>query len=98
MNLYRLYGFIILLLSLNISAQNQAEKIYNAIDGFTANPSAEALQNLRSTESNFWKNTKHKTKEELLAIVILNCNKAYYENQFGETLNAVKSYEKTWIL
>ncbi len=98
MNLYRLYGFIFLLLSLNLFGQNQTENIYNAIDRFTANPSAEALQNLENTENDFWKSAKPKTKEELLAIVILNCNKAYYENQFGQTLDAVKSYEKAWML
>ncbi|BDU24370.1 CHAT domain-containing protein [Flavobacterium sp. GSB-24] len=96
MNLYRLYGFIFLFLSLNVFGQNQAEKIYNAIDGFTAHPSAEALQNLRNIESDFWKSAKPKTKDELLAIVILNCNKAYYENQFGQTQNAISSYEKAW--
>ncbi|MBO9583209.1 MAG: CHAT domain-containing protein [Flavobacterium sp.] len=97
MNLYRLYG-LIFFLSLNVFGQHQAEKIYNAIDSFTANPSAEALQNLKNTESDFWKTANPKTKDELLAIVILNCNKAYYENQFGQNLEAVKSYEKAWLL
>ena len=31
-----------------------------------------------------------------MAIVVLNCNKAYYENQFGQTQNAISSYEKAW--
>ncbi|MHC0444178.1 CHAT domain-containing protein [Flavobacterium sp. 3-218] len=98
MNLYRLYGLIFFLLTINGFSQSQEEKIYNAIDSFTAKPSAEALQNLRNTESVFWKSVKPKTKDELLAIVILNCNKAYYENQFGQTLDAVKSYEKAWMI
>ncbi|MFD2942642.1 CHAT domain-containing protein [Flavobacterium notoginsengisoli] len=98
MNLYHLYGFIFLFLNLNVFGQNQEDKIYNAVDGFTANPSAEALQNLRNIESDFWKSAKSKTKDELLAIVILNCNKAYYENQFGQTLKAVKSYENAWMV
>ncbi|WJS95981.1 CHAT domain-containing protein [Flavobacterium johnsoniae] len=96
MNLYHLYGFIFLFLSLNVFGQSQEDKIYNAVDSFTASPSAKALQNLRNTESVFWKSAKPKTKEELLAIVILNCNKAYYENQFGQTQNAISSYEKAW--
>jgi hypothetical protein len=29
-----------------------------------------------------------------LAYVVLNCNKAYYENQFGKTNQAISSYEK----
>ncbi|KAF2516115.1 CHAT domain-containing protein [Flavobacterium foetidum] len=97
MKLYHLYGFIFLFLSLNVFGQNQEDKIYNAVDIFTTNPSAEALQNLKNIENDFWKSPKPKTKDELLAIVILNCNKAYYENQFGQTLKAVKSYENAWM-
>ncbi|CAM3574872.1 CHAT domain-containing protein [Flavobacterium chungbukense] len=96
MNLHHLYGFIFLFLSLNVFGQSQEDKIYNAVDGFIANPSAKALQNLRNIESDFWKSARPKTKDELLAIVVLNCNKAYYENQFGQTQNAISSYEKAW--
>lgn len=96
MNLYRLYGLIFLFLSLNLSAQSQEDKIYNAVDVFVVNPSAKALENLNQIEANFWKNQKPKTKDELLAIVVLNCNKAYYENQFGKTEKAILSYEKAW--
>jgi len=95
MNLYHLYGLIFFFfISLNVSAQE--DQIYNAIDVFVAHPSAKALQNLRTTESDFWKNSKPKTKDELLAIVVLNCNKGYYENQFGQAQNAISSYEKAW--
>ena len=96
MNLYNLYGLIFLFLSLNLSAQSQEDKIYNAVDVLVAKPSAKALQNLNQIESAFWKNSKPKTKDELLAIVVLNCNKAYYENQFGQTEKAIASYEKAW--
>jgi CHAT domain-containing protein len=96
MNLYHLYGLIFLFFSLNLSGQNQEDKIYNAVDVFVANPSAKALQNLTKTESDFWKNSRPKTKDELLAIVVLNCNKAYYENQFGQSQKAISSYEKAW--
>lgn len=96
MNLYNLYGLIFLFFSLNLSAQSQEDKIYNAIDVFAANPSAKAIGNLNQIEAAFWKNSKAKTKDELLAIVVLNCNKAYYENQFGQTEKAIASYEKAW--
>ncbi|MDR6760868.1 CHAT domain-containing protein [Flavobacterium sp. 2755] len=96
MNLFNLYGLIFLFLTLNVSGQNQEDKIYNAVDGFVAHPSAKALQNLNAAEADFWRNPKTKTKDELLAIVVLNCNKAYYENQFGQTQNAISSYEKAW--
>jgi len=96
MNLHHLYGFIFLFLSLNVFGQNQEDKIYNAVDVFVTQPSAKALQNLRNIENDFWKSARPKTKDEFLAIVILNCNKAYYENQFGQTQNAISSYEKAW--
>ncbi|WP_394774368.1 CHAT domain-containing protein [Flavobacterium sp.] len=98
MNLYRLYVLILLFVNLNVFGQHQEDKIYNAVDAFVANPSAKALQNLRNTEAAFWRNPEPKTKDELLAIVVLNCNKAYYENQFGQTEKAISSYEKAWQL
>ncbi|MGN7808988.1 CHAT domain-containing protein [Flavobacterium sp. 22076] len=96
MNLYNLYGLIFIFLTLNAFGQNQEDKIYHAIDVFTAHPSAKAIQDLSNTEADFWRNPKPKTKDELLAVVVLNCNKAYYENQFGQTQNAISSYEKAW--
>ncbi len=96
MNLHYLYGLIFLFINLNVLGQNQEDKIYNAIDVFVAHPSAKALQNLSKAETDFWKNPQPKTKGELLAIVVLNCNKAYYENQFGQSQNAISSYENAW--
>lgn len=74
----------------------QENKIYDAVDHFIANPAEENLHELSHTENAFWKNPKPKTKNELLAIVILNCNKAYYENQFNRIQDAISSYEKAW--
>ena len=91
--------YLLLFTTLTVFGQNpltSEDKIYNAVDAFSANPTLEGLQNLAKTESDFWKNSKPKTKNELLAIVVLNCNKAYYENQFGKTNQAVSSYEKAW--
>jgi len=96
MNLYHFYGLIFLFINLNVLGQNQEDKIYDAIDVFVAHPSEKTLQNLSKTETDFWKNQQPKTKDELLAIVVLNCNKAYYENQFGQSQRAVSSYEKAW--
>ena len=95
----KLYCYIFIFSTLILFGQkslNIEDKIYNAIDVFVANPSAKALQNLTNTETDFWRNSKPKTKDELLAIVVLNCNKAYYENQFGQTEKAISSYEKAW--
>ncbi|MBA0883026.1 CHAT domain-containing protein [Flavobacterium undicola] len=88
-----------LLLSLSFFGQKtltQEDKIYNAVDAFVANPSAEKTHTLNNVERAFWKNPTPKTKNELLAIVILNCNKAYYENQLNKVQEAVSSYEKAW--
>lgn len=98
MNLYRIYVFIFLFINLSVFGQNQEDKIYNAVDSFTAHPSIKAIQDLSNVEAAFWKNPNPKTKEELMAIVVLNCNKGYYENLFGLTQNAVSSYEKAWQL
>ncbi len=95
----RLFCYLFLFSSLIIFGQNtltQEDKIYHAVDYFVAHPTAENLHNLSLTEKAFWKNAKPKTKNELLAIVILNCNKAYYENQFNKVQEAVASYEKAW--
>ncbi|MFH6965738.1 CHAT domain-containing protein [Flavobacterium sp. FlaQc-28] len=96
MNLYRLFGLIFLFINLTVFGQNQEDKIYNAVDSFTAHPSVKAIQDFSNVEAAFWKNPNPKTKDELLAIVVLNCNKGYYENLFGLTQNAVSSYEKAW--
>ena len=77
----------------SLSLENE---IYNSVDAFVANPSIQNLKIVESAEKNFWKNPKLKTKNELLAIVVLNCNKAFYENSFGKTNQAISSYEKAW--
>ncbi|MDX6192026.1 CHAT domain-containing tetratricopeptide repeat protein [Flavobacterium sp. Fl-318] len=96
MNSHHLYGLIFLFLSLTVSGQSQEDKIYHVVDAFVGNPSPERLQNLDKAEADFWKNSRPKSKAELLALVVLNCNKAYYENQFGQSEKAIKSYEKAW--
>ncbi|OXA77956.1 CHAT domain-containing protein [Flavobacterium aquidurense] len=95
----KLYCYIFIFFTLILFGQkplSQEDKIYTAIDVFVAHPSAKALQNLSKTEADFWKNSQPKTPDEFLAIVVLNCNKAYYENQFGQTEKAISSYEKAW--
>lgn len=95
----KLYYYILFfstLFSFGQQSVSEEDKIYNAVDIFVANPSAKAIENLNQIEADFWKNSRPKTKDELLAIVVLNCNKAYYENQFGQTEKAITSYEKAW--
>ncbi len=72
----------------------QEDKIYNAIDVFVSKPDTESLHQLEITE----KGLNPKSKKEILAYVILKCNKAYYQNQFGFANQAIVSYEKAWQL
>ena len=68
------------------------DKIYASLDFFVANPTLQNLNKLDKETLQF----KPKSKSEFLAIVLLNCNKGYYENQLGFTKNAIVSYEKAW--
>ena len=90
--------FILFLFTQLAFSQSKAlpleEKIYKIVDEFVANPNEESLGKLELLEKNYNPNTK----PELLAFVILNCNKAYYQNQFGQIQKAIKSYEKAWHL
>ncbi|MCW2118211.1 CHAT domain-containing protein [Flavobacterium sp. 7A] len=72
------------------------DSIYKTIDNFTAQPSESGLKELSQIDRDFWKTKRPKTKEELLAIVILNCNKGYYEMKLGQNQSAIESYEKAW--
>ena len=71
-----------------------SDKIYNSLEAFIAKPNLNDIKKLEVLE----KNSSAKTKSEFLAIVILNCNLAFYQNQFGETNKAISSYEKAWLL
>ncbi len=70
------------------------DRIYNAVDVFTANPTLENLKILEFSEKSFYP----KTKLEFLAIIYLYNNKAYYLNNLGQTQNAIKNYEKAWMI
>ena len=74
-------------------------KIYNAVDLFVANPNEESLKKVELFEKSISTALDvTKNKNEISAIVYLNCNKAYYQKQFGQTQNAISSYEKAWQL
>jgi CHAT domain-containing protein/lipopolysaccharide biosynthesis regulator YciM len=91
--------FFYLLATLSVygqKKQNLEDITYDAIDYFVSNPSLEGIKNLNTVETLFWKSQDKKTKEGLLSIVVLNCNKAYFENKFGKTTQAIASYEKAW--
>ena len=90
------YLFLIFATQLAFSQSSKVsieDKIYNAIDLFVQNPTPSKLKSLSKVELDFYTSQRPKSKAEFLALVILNCNKAYYENQFGFTNNAISSYE-----
>ncbi len=84
--------FLLLLTCSALFAQKLEEKIYTSVDALVAHPTQDNIEKVTVFE----KTIHPKTDGELLAIVILNCNKAYFQNQFGQTKNAVLSYEKGW--
>ncbi len=73
---------------------NLEDRIYHSVDEFVANPNEKSLQKLEQEEKNF----QPKSKSELLAFVILKCNKGYYQNEFGLLHKAIESYEIAWQL
>jgi len=96
----KIFLFLFLLISQIFFGQkntvSQENKIYDAIDTFIQKPNSSTLKKLETEEKIFAKTSK--SKEDFLALVILNCNKAYYQNQFGEIQESIASYEKAWQL
>lgn len=69
-------------------------KIYDVVDVLVANPTIESLKKVEIAEKSFLP----KSNAEKLALVILKCNKAFYQSQFGQTQKAISSYEGAWQL
>jgi len=89
--------FILLFTQLTFSQSKPVtleNKIYNSVDVFVAHPNERNLKTLELEEKNY----HPKSKPELLAFVILKCNKGYYQNEFGLTKKAIESYESAWRL
>lgn len=77
-------------------SQTIEDQIYDAIDTFVASPSKKSLALLNSKEKEL--NSKVKTFDEQLALVILYCNKGSFEMKSDLQKEAVSSYEKAWKL
>ncbi len=93
-----LFLFLFTIVVLGQNPQSLEDSIYHIVDGYVKQPTLEGLVKLNQMDRHFWNDKKIKTKDELLAIVILNCNKGYYESQFGKNRDATESYEKAWEL
>jgi len=72
-------------------AQNSANYIYDALDDFIAAPSKGNINKLSEKAILFEQTTT--TKEERLALVILQSNLGYYYHQFSELPKSTSAYE-----
>lgn len=86
--------FIILLQCLFVHSQQLENEIYNTLDTFINDQNEISLQVLNKKENAF--KNKITTKEEHLALVILQCNKAYYLKQKKHIAEAISTYEEAW--
>jgi CHAT domain-containing protein len=86
--------FIILFQCLFVHSQQLESEIYNALDTFINNQNEISLQVLNKQEKVF--KNKVTTKEEHLALVILQCNKAYYLKQKNSIAKAILTYGEAW--
>jgi CHAT domain-containing protein len=69
---------------------------YALTDQFVANPTEDNLKIISGIPETLWR--KPKTSGEKLAIVILLCNRGFYQKQFGQLFEAIQSYEKASLL
>jgi len=72
-------------------AQNSADDIYDALDNFIAAPSKANINKLSEKAILFEQTIT--TKEDRLALVILQSNLGYYYHQFGELPKSTSAYE-----
>ncbi len=91
----RKLSFLFFFCLLFVSAQELEKDIYTALDDFLESPSEIALQQLSQKEKSFEK--KVGSKEEQLALVVLQCNRAYYLKEKEKFPLAIESYEKAWM-
>lgn len=81
---------VLLFCSMGFS-QNLEENIYVAAEMFIRNKSESALKILNQAEAKF--KAEAKTKDEQLALIFLQCHKAYYLNENGYAKDALFTYE-----
>lgn len=70
------------------------EQIYNATETFIAHKNDTSFQQLVAQEHRFKNNAK--TADEQLALVFLQCNKAFYLNETNQIKTAISTYEEAW--
>ncbi|UNY99312.1 CHAT domain-containing protein [Zhouia spongiae] len=73
-------------------AQSLEDSIYRSVDSFIDSPSPETFSKLSKEEQEY--QSRVKTSDEKLALVILQCNLGYYAIKFNNQPLAISSYEK----
>lgn len=86
--------FLIYFMSSIVVSQNLEEQIYQATESFIADQNETTFQDLRRQENIF--QDKANTADEHLALVYLECNKAYYLKNDNQSKAAISSYENAW--
>lgn len=84
--------FLVSIISFSVSAQELVSSIYNALDEFLKNRTEEALKELNQKEVVFENQVGN--SDEHLALVILQCNKAFFLKESGQLQKSIQSYEK----
>lgn len=75
-------------------AQQLEEEIYNATEAFISDQNYQSFEVLEREEEVL--ESKISTKDEHLAFVYLQCNKAYYLKQINNSKDAISTYEDAW--
>ncbi|WP_299312410.1 CHAT domain-containing protein [uncultured Aquimarina sp.] len=90
--------FVFLCLGNNLIPAQQKNKtvdfLYNQLDYFLKDPSSSKLHRLSKIIAS--KEEQLLTKEDKLALVIVQANMGYYYDQFGNIPTAISYYEKAW--
>ena len=86
--------FVFFFQLLFVQGQQLEDAIYKATDDYLLDKSSVALEKLNQQEQQFEKQVK--TKSEFLALVILQCNKAFSLKENNQYQKAIVTYEKAW--
>lgn len=86
--------FFLFFWSIFAYSQELENDIYKALDAFMSNKNTVSLQILAENEKIF--EGKVTSLEEHLALVILQCNKAYFLKNNNNLKKAIIAYEKAW--
>lgn len=86
--------YIWLFLSFSVFSQQLEEEIYSATESFIEDQNQASFQILNEKAENF--QTQILSKDEQLAFVFLQCNKAYYLKSRHNFNEAINTYEDAW--